>query len=160
MFFRYAEVLLSFAEAENEVNGPTPDVLAAVNKVRTRSNNLPTVEATYGAVSQDKMREIIHRERRVELAFEDKRWWDVLRWKIADKMADGTPGVLNRPEAGMVITSNNGTLVYTRTNVSNRLFLPKMYSMPIPQYVLDRNYKIRQQSGGKDGWINGQNPGY
>ncbi|PSL28216.1 RagB/SusD family nutrient uptake outer membrane protein [Chitinophaga ginsengisoli] len=160
MFFRYAEVLLSFAEAENEVNGPTADVLAAVNKVRTRNNNLPTVEATYGAVDKDKMRAIIRRERRVELAFEDKRWWDVLRWKIADKMADGTPGVLNRPELGMVITSNNGTLVYTRTNVSTRLFLPKMYYMPIPQNVLDRNYKIRAQNGGKDAWVNGQNPGY
>lgn len=97
MYFRYAEVLLSYAEAENEVNGPTKDVLDAVNKVRTRGENLPTVQSTYGTVDKDKMREIIHRERRVELSFEDKRWWDILRWKIADKLPDGSPGIWDLP---------------------------------------------------------------
>lgn len=159
MFFRYAEVLLSFAEAENEVNGPTSDVLSAVDKVRTRGN-LPSVEDAYGAVNQSQMRDIIRRERRVELCFEDKRWWDVLRWKIAEKMPDGSPGVLNRPEIGMVITGTTGNLTYTRTNVRNRIFLPKMYLMPIPQFALDQNPAIQKQNGGTDGWINGQNPGY
>jgi hypothetical protein len=160
MFFRFAEVLLSYAEAENEVNGPTAEVLAAVNRVRTRANNLPSVEISYGAVTQQQMRDIIRRERRVELAFEDRRWWDVLRWKIADRMPDGSPGVMNRPERGMVITPNGNTLAYTPVNVSNRLFLSQMYLMPIPQHVLDRNPKIREQNGGEDNWRNGQNPGY
>lgn len=161
MYFRYAEVLLSYAEAENEVNGPTKDVLDAVNKVRTRGENLPTVQSTYGTVDKDKMREIIHRERRVELSFEDKRWWDILRWKIADKLPDGSPGVLNRPEKGMYITKNNdGTLNYKIVDVRNRLFLPKMYLMPVPQSVIDQNPSIAAQSGGEDNWTNGQNPGY
>lgn len=159
MFFRFGEVLLSFAEAENEVNGPTAEVLAAVNRVRTRAGNLPTIEATYGTVNKQQMRDIIRRERRVELAFEDRRWWDVLRWKIADRLMDGSTGVLNRPEKGMVITGTT-TLTYTPSNVSNRLFLPKMYLMPVPQHVLDRNPAIRAQSGGEDNWQNGQNPGY
>lgn len=161
MFFRYAEVLLSFAEAENEVNGPTTEVLSAVNKVRTRNNNLPTVEATYGTVSKDKMREIILRERRVELSFEDKRWWDVLRWKIADKLPDGSPGVLNKSQRSMVITEEaNGKLKYTIEETRKRTFLPKMYLMPVPQDALDRNSEISKQNGGIDNWIKGQNPGY
>ncbi len=157
MFFRFAEVLLSFAEAENEVNGPTSEVLAAVNRVRTRAGNLPTVEDTYGSVGKDQMREIIRRERRVELCFEDKRWWDVLRWKIADQLPDGSPGVLNRPERGMRITSGGA---YSIIDVRDRLFLPKMYYMPVPQNVIDQNPAIAAQSGGPDGWAGGQNPGY
>lgn len=158
MFFRYAEVLLNYAEAENEVNGPTANVLAAVDKVRTRGK-LPGINATYGTVNQLQLRAIIRRERRVELCFEDKRWWDVLRWKIADKLPDGSPGVLNRPETGMVITGTTGNLTYTRTNIRDRIFLPKMYTMPIPQEVLDQNPAIRKQTG-TDGWVNGQNSGY
>ena len=160
MFFRYAEVLLSFAEAENEVNGPTSDVLAAVDQVRTRGG-IPGVEAVYGTVSQAQMRNIIRHERRVELCIEDKRWWDVLRWKIAYQMPDGSPGVLNRPEMGMVITSDgSGNLIYTPTKIRNRIFLPKMYLMPIPQQAIDQNPVIAKQNGGPDGWVNGQNPGY
>jgi hypothetical protein len=82
-----------------------------------------------------------------------------LRWKIADKLPDGSPGVLNRPETGMVITGTTGNLTYTRTNIRDRLFLPKMYTMPIPQNVLDQNPAIRKQTG-TDGWVNGQNSGY
>lgn len=161
MFFRYAEVLLNFAEAENEVNGPTADVLAAVNKVRTRGNNLPTVEVSFGSVSKDQMREIIHRERRVEFAFEDKRWWDVLRWKIADKLPDGSPGVLNRPEKGMLITEKGGGILnYEVVEVRNRIFLPKMYLMPVPQSAIDQNPSMSAQNGGEDNWVKGQNPGY
>jgi hypothetical protein len=160
MYFRYAEVLLNFAEAENEVNGPTADVLAAVDQIRSRGG-IPTVEATYGTVDQIQMRALIRHERRVELCFEDKRWWDVLRWKIADQMPDGTPGVLNRPEMGMVITTQpDGSLLYTPTKIRNRIFLPKMYLMPIPQNVLDQNPVMNKQNGGPDGWVNGQNPGY
>lgn len=159
MFFRYAEVLLSFAEAENEVNGPTNEVLEAVNRIRTRGK-LPSIEDTYGTVNQEQMRAIIRRERRVELCFEDKRWWDILRWKIALTLPDGSPGVLNQPEMGMVITGATGNLTYTRTPVRDRLFLPKMYQMPVPQSVLDQNSAITQQNGGVDGWVNGQNQGY
>ncbi|HCO68645.1 MAG TPA: hypothetical protein DIT04_12930 [Dysgonomonas sp.] len=161
IIYRYAEILLSYAEAENEVNGPTQDVLNAVDAVRTRSGNLPGVKDTYGTVSKEQMRDIIHRERRVELAFEDKRWWDILRWKIAEKMPDGSAGVMNRPLRGMEITENgDGSLKYTIIELRNRLFLPKMYLMPIPQSVIDRNSEIAKQSGGPDNWTNGQNPGY
>jgi hypothetical protein len=60
----------------------------------------------------------------------------------------------------MVITGTTGSLTYTRTNVRNRIFLSKMYLMPVPQPVLDQNPAIQKQNGGTDGWVNGQNPGY
>lgn len=160
MFFRYAEVLLNFAEAENEVNGPTKEVLDAVNLVRTRNGNMPKVEDTFKSLTKDKMREIIHRERRVELCFEDKRWWDIRRWEIADKLPDGSPGVMNVPLKGMLIQEKNGSLTYTVVDVRNRTFLPKMYLMPVPQNAIDRNSVISKQNGGPDNWKNGQNPGY
>lgn len=161
VIYRYGEVLLSYAEAENEVNGPTKEALDAVNQVRTRNGNLPSIEETYGTVTKDQLRTIIHRERRIELCFEDKRWWDILRWKIAEKMPDGSPGVMNKPLRGMKITENaDGTLNYEVINVRNRTFLPKMYRMPIPQEVIDRNSEIAKQNGGPDNWTRGQNPGY
>jgi len=158
--FRYGEVLLNFAEAENEVNGPTQEVLNAVNLVRTRNGNMPKVEDTFASLDKDKMREIIRRERRVELCFEDKRWWDILRWEIADKLPDGSPGVMNVPLKGMFIEEKGGILTYTIVDVRNRTFLPKMYLMPLPQAAIDRNSVIAAQSGGSDNWKNGQNPGY
>ena len=154
MFFRYAEVLLGYAEAQNEAVGPDATVLDAVNKVRTRGGNLPTVQATYGSVTQQQMRQIIHRERRVEFSFEDKRWWDILRWKIASK-------VLNGATHGMLITKKNGVWNYDPTAVVvNKQWNDKMYLMPVPQVAIDKNPKIKAQSGGPDNWVNGQNPGY
>ena len=155
IFFRYADVLLMYAEAQNEAAGPDASVLSAVNKVRVRGG-LPTVEATYGTVTKDQMRNIIRHERRIELAFEDKRWWDVLRWKIAN----GLNGVLNKQATGMVIERKNGGLTYAPTRIVSKTFLDKMYTFPIPQSVLDQNPVIRKQNGGPDGWVNGQNPGY
>ncbi|MBC8152787.1 MAG: RagB/SusD family nutrient uptake outer membrane protein [Bacteroidetes bacterium] len=155
IFFRYADVLLMYAEAQNEAAGPDASVLSAINMVRARGA-LPTIEATYGTVTKDKMREILRRERRVELAFEDKRWWDVLRWKIAN----GPNGVLNKQATGMVIERRNGVLTYTPTRIVSKTFLDRMYTWPIPQGVLDQNPAMRAQNGGPDGWVNGQNPGY
>lgn len=155
IYFRYADVLLMYAEAQNEAVGPDATVLDAVNKVRARGG-LPTIEATYGAVTKEQMRNIIRRERRIELAFEDKRWWDVLRWKIAD----GPNGVLNKQASGMVIERKNGVLTYTPTRIVSKSFLPRMYTFPIPQSALDQNPVMRAQNGGPDGWVNGQNPGY
>ena len=155
IFFRYADALLMYAEAQNEAAGPDASVLTAVNKVRVRGG-LPTVETTYGTVTKEQMRSIIRRERRVELAFEDKRWWDVLRWKIAN----GPNGVFNKQATGMVIERKNGVLTYTPTRIASKTFLDRMYTFPIPQNAIDQNPVMRAQNGGPDGWVNGQNPGY
>ena len=128
-FFRYAEVLLSYAEAQNEAVGPDQSVYAAVNKVRARAQlpNLPT------GLNQADMRTDIRRERRIELAFEDKRWYDIRRWDITTK----GPAVLTSPEYGMKITPNDNVahttnLTYTKVNIFNNSFSEHMNWLPIP----------------------------
>ena len=73
--YRYAEVLLMFAEAENEANGPTADAYSAINQVRARAK-LPAL----AGLSQDQFRDAVHQERSWELAFESKRLFDLKRW--------------------------------------------------------------------------------
>lgn len=143
IIFRYAEVLLNYAEAQNEAVGPDASVYAAVDKVRDRSDltGLPA------GLNKDQMRTAIRRERRVELAFEDKRYWDLIRWKIAEVN-------LNRPLRGISITvGGNGVLQYAPIDArggDRKFFAGKNYLFPIPQNVIEQNPKLQ----GK------QNPGY
>lgn len=158
IFFRYADVLLMYAEASLEA-GDKPTAIKYLNMVRTRGDNMPSIEDTYPqGITENQLREVIRRDRRIELAFEDKRWWDILRWKICD----GENGVMNKPIGGMKIEDTNGDGVweYNYHEVGKRTFLTRMYYQPIPQYVLDKNPVIRAQNGGEDGWVGGQNPGY
>ena len=158
IFFRYADVLLMYAEASLEA-GDKPTAIKYLDMVRTRGDNMPSINDTYPqGITENQLREIIRRDRRIELAFEDKRWWDILRWKICD----GENGVMNKPIGGMKIEDTNGDGVweYNYHEVGKRTFLPRMYYQPIPQYVIDKNPVICEQNGGEDGWVNGQNPGY
>ncbi|AMR31077.1 hypothetical protein A0256_06395 [Mucilaginibacter sp. PAMC 26640] len=139
IIFRYAEILLSYAEAQNEAVGPDNTVYEAVNKVRTRSN-LPGLPV---GLSKDQMRGYIHRERRIELAFEDKRWFDIRRWLITT----GTNGVLTSPEYGMKIESVGGALTYTPVKIFTNIFFDRQNWMPIPQSVMDKNKKLVQNAG-------------
>lgn len=158
IFFRYADVLLMYAEASLEA-GDKPTAVEYLDMVRTRGGNMPSIEDTYPqGITENQLREVIRRDRRIELAFEDKRWWDILRWKICD----GENGVMNKPIGGMKVedTDGDGVWEYNYHEVGKRTFLPRMYYQPIPQYVLDKNPVIREQNGGEDGWAGGQNPGY
>lgn len=136
IIFRYAEILLNYAEAKNEVSGPDVSVYDAVNKVRERAG-LPDLPQ---GLDQATMRERIRRERRVELAFEGKRLYDLWRWRIAED-------VFNKPLHGMKITEENGVLNYERIEAggSTVKFDPtKNYRMPIPQDVIDQNQELEQ----------------
>ncbi|GGB11531.1 RagB/SusD family nutrient uptake outer membrane protein [Puia dinghuensis] len=83
VYLRYADVLLMYAEAENEVNGPVASVYTAVNTVRGRPGvNMPPLPA---GLSQDSMRTRIRHERRIELALEGQRYFDLKRWRL-DRM--------------------------------------------------------------------------
>jgi hypothetical protein len=139
IIFRYAEVLLSYAEAQNEAAGPDASVYDAVNKVRARSA-LPPVKA---GLTKDEMRVYIRRERRIELAFEDKRWFDIRRWLITT----GTNGVLTTPEYGMKIEPNGSALKYTPVKIFTNLFFDRQNWMPIPQAEIDKNKKLVQNPG-------------
>ncbi len=89
MVLRYADVLLMFAEAENELNGPTTAAYAAVNAVRKRARdeNANGISETtelqllpdLAGLTKDQFREAVLNERRLELAFEGHRRWDLLR---------------------------------------------------------------------------------
>ena len=77
------------------------------------------------------MRDKIRHERRIELAFEDHRIWDLRRWMLA-------PTVLNSPLRGIEITQPRaGVFNYELINVEDRVFAPKMYFYPIPQSELN-----------------------
>ena len=136
IIYRYAEVLLGYAEAQNETVGPDESVYNAINEVRERSD-LPPLET---GMSQEEMRSAIHRERRVELAFEEKRWYDLLRLKIAEEK-------LNGDLHAMVIKMVDNEWVYNVIPASGgeRIFYPeKNYVLPIPQSAIDRNPKLVQ----------------
>ncbi|MCF3111307.1 RagB/SusD family nutrient uptake outer membrane protein [Niabella sp. CC-SYL272] len=86
--YRLGEIYLNYAEAANEAMGPVSEVYDAINTVRARAK-MPQLP---GGLSKDEMRERIRRERRVEMAFEEQRIWDVRRWKIlgqTDKLTTG-----------------------------------------------------------------------
>ena len=143
---RYAEVLLNYAEAANELYGP--DVVPtgqqmsarqALQMVRDRaSTSLPQVTAS----STDEFREVLKHERQVELAFEDHRYWDLLRWKDAED-------VLNRPVQGVRISKVNGVYSYTVVDVAERKFNEANYRLPF----------LRSEIENSKGTLV-QNPGY
>ena len=114
--YRYAEVLLNYAEAMNEAYGPDADpngygmtARQALTEVRqSASTSLPAVTAT----SKTDFRNAVKQERRVELAFEDHRYWDLLRWK--DAMS-----VLNKAIKGASVRKNElGGFQYTYPTVA------------------------------------------
>lgn len=124
--FRLAEIYLNYAEALNECDPGNPNIAEYVNNVRARADqpDLPT------GLTQEQMRDRIRQERRVELAFEEHRAWDVRRWKIASSTLGADLKGVN------IIQEVGGTYRYTPNIVEQRIFLPKMYWYPIPQSEL------------------------
>ena len=150
---RYAEVLLTYAEAKNELEPLHSDAFEAVNQVRRRVGmpdlqNIDASKPTY-CDSQDALRKRIWNEWRVEFAMEGgKRMWDIRRWGIAKD-------VLNAPFLGLKmkeVTVNGETdfILYEGENIklAGSHYEDHNYLMPVPQTELDLNKKL------------GQNPGY
>ncbi len=153
IFFRYAEVLLNYAEAKIELNQIDKTVLDAINAVRIRGG-IPSLEESYkkSTFSQDELREIVRKERQIEFAFENKRYWDLIRWRSAEI-------VLNQPVYG--IRWNFSTNKYEKFVIHTFEFdKNKHYLFPMYQGWLDANPVMKSQNDGPDGWVNGQNPGY
>lgn len=141
--FRYAEVLLNYAEAKNEFLG-TPDasVYDAVNKVRRRAGI--TEDLQTGSLNKVSMRNLIRNERYIEFCFEKKRYWDVRRWKLATTLFNG------KLYSGAVITKlGNGEFSYEYLPVDPQpnVFTEKMYFMPIPQEEISKNRNLTQNPG-------------
>ena len=140
--YRYAEALLSYAEAVNEYLGSpsatdgtfTLSALDAINQVRANAD-MPDVEAT----TQAAFRDAVRREWRVEFAFEDHRFWDVRRWKIGQN-------VMNQID-GVEIVKNGSNLSYSRKMVETRTWSEKMNLYPIPQAETFNNPNLTQNTG-------------
>lgn len=132
---RYAEVLLNYAEAQNEYAGPVAEVYNAVALVRKRAGLLP-YELPAG-LSKEQMREAIHAERRVELAFEGHRFWDVRRWKIAAQTE-------NKQMTGMEVKRNGANVTYTIFPVRKHNFRDAMYLWAIPQGETAKSPELKQ----------------
>jgi len=79
-FLRYADVLLIYAEAENELNGPDQNAIGALNQIRTRSN--ASAKSTSDFAGKEQLRSFILEERAREFACEGDRRWDLIRWGI------------------------------------------------------------------------------
>ena len=137
IFFRYAEILLNYAEAEFEL-GNEDIARKYINMVRARpSVNMPPVTDT-----GEKLRKRIQNERRVELALEEHRFFDVRRWKIAQESE-------NKPLLGMNIQKGtNGAKTYTNTKVIDRKFFDMQYLMPFPSAEVDKSQGSLLQNQG------------
>ena len=145
IIFRYAEVLLNYAEAMNEAYGPevtgtapldNMTALDAVNIVRARASmpDFPT------GMTKDAFRTKLRNERRVELAFEDHRFWDIRRWKIGNQ---------TKEIYGVNVTKNElDEYTYTRKLVETRFWNDRMYLYPIPS----TEYFINNNLGQNPGW--------
>lgn len=135
--FRLAEIYLNYAEALNEYDPTNPDIAVYLNKIRERVS-LPDIPS---GLTQEQMRTLIHHERRVELAFEEHRFWDVRRWKVASS-------TLGAPVKGVKITQDDaGNFTYSPVQVEQRVFQPKMYWYPIPQSEVLKLHHWEQNKG-------------
>ncbi|HEY4785181.1 MAG TPA: RagB/SusD family nutrient uptake outer membrane protein, partial [Bacteroidales bacterium] len=144
--FRYGEILLEYAEAMNEAYGPDNNngysltARAALNMVRSRKGVLMPVVTV---AAPDSFRTAVKHERRIELAFENYRYWDLLRWNDA-------ANVLNQPLQGVSVTKDGSNQpVYTTFNVENRVFDgAKMYYYPFPQTEIIKSKGVLVQNPG------------
>lgn len=144
---RLADLYLMYAEALNEVEGPVSEVHKYVDLVRERAG-LPSVENAWTNYSdypdkyttKEGMREIIHRERLIELAFEGKRFWDLRRWKQATEE-------LNQPITGWDLGQEDANGYYRERLVYEQRFTTREYLWPLNENVLLSNTNIEQNPG-------------
>lgn len=154
--FRYAEVLLTWAEAENELNGPSEDVYAKIDEVRTRVGMPKVDQSKYN--SKETLRELIWRERGVEFAGEGIRRADILRWKTSDgkMLAEKVLNVTLERRVGTVDMKGSdpesrATIKQDASaadkKIEDRKFEKKNRYFPFGQEVLDKNPKLTQNEG-------------
>lgn len=137
--FRYAEVLLNYAEAMTEWQGAdykdaefTLSAREALNMVREAAD-MPIVTAN-GSEFMTRLKN----ERRIELAFEDHRFWDIRRWKI---------GEVVKQIHGVKLTNVSGGVTAERILIQTRVWNDKMYLYPIPKQEYYKNHKLGQNKG-------------
>tara|TARA_R110000822_G_scaffold55581_2_gene141159 strand:- start:12289 stop:13824 length:1536 start_codon:yes stop_codon:yes gene_type:complete len=134
--FRLGEVYLNYVEAMNEVSGPTQELLDLINELRVRGGKGAAADGSdivvppiaLAGLTKDSFREIIRRERIIELAAEGILYYDYHRWKWLD-------ATMNQPAIGVV-------------SLEDRTFTaPRDYTWPIPDFELINNPNLKQNTG-------------
>ncbi|HAZ04320.1 MAG: hypothetical protein A2W90_23255 [Bacteroidetes bacterium GWF2_42_66] len=149
--FRKAEIWLNYAEAANEAWGPSSDpkglgkdALTTLKAIRKRGG-IPVADpyATEQALAgKETFRSLIQNERRIELCFENQRFFDIRRWALPLNS-------LNEPVKGVTVTKNGSTFTYNfGVNIENRNFKDYMYYGPIPaSEIQSANGIVKQNKG-------------
>lgn len=146
VYIRYTEIFLAYAEAANEAYGPSspgPSGYSAydvIKAIRARAGvGADNGDAYLESIksNKDKMRELIRNERRLELSFENKRFWDMRRWELN----------LSESAKGMNVTQESGSLKYTVIDVEARNYKDYMYHGPIPQSEVLKWSNLDQNKG-------------
>ena len=142
VYLRYTEIFLAYAEAANEAWGPTGkgshgfsayDVIKALHdRAGVGNDYLDSIQG-----DKDKMRQLIRNERRIELSFENKRFWDMRRWNLD----------LNETAKGIRIDQVGGALQYTKIDVEPRNYASHMYHGPIPETEVLKWSNLEQNKG-------------
>jgi starch-binding outer membrane protein, SusD/RagB family len=140
ILLRYAEVLLTYAEAKIELNQLDASVISALNAVRNGRSDVkqPSISV---ATSQAELRAIVRRERTVELAFEGQHLFDIRRWKTAETVIPGSI-------YGITYKAANGALTTVQVVGINRTFdVTRHYLWPIPQRERNLTPTLSQNPG-------------
>lgn len=142
---RLADLYLMYAEALNEVDGPTAECYEYIDKVRSRAGLNGVVDswtnfaANASLVSEKEgLRDIIHQERLIELAFEGHRFWDLRRWKKSVSMMN------HKPIMGWNVKAGLTGSYYSLTKVGEQRFSERDYLWPLPLPVLLNNTSLKQ----------------
>ncbi|HEY4061337.1 MAG TPA: RagB/SusD family nutrient uptake outer membrane protein [Puia sp.] len=142
---RYAEILLNYAEASNEV-GNTSIAYDQLKLIRRRAGIQPGTDGLYGlssGMTQDQMRSVLMNEREVELAWEDHRYWDVRRWKTAPVNQNVDMKAMQVVKTGTVLSYN---VIPINVNVHHQ-FKDAYYLLPIMQSEISKNPNLIQNPG-------------
>ena len=144
---RLSSLYLNYAEALNEYNGPSGDVYNYVDQIRERAGLEGVVTSWVNhssnptkPSSQEGLRQIIQRERLIEFSFENQRYWDLRRWKLAKQY-------MNRPIKGWTVTAKEKDDYYRQITLYDQKFTTRDYLWPIRSYVLTVNTNLDQNPG-------------
>ena len=138
ILLRYAEVLLTYAEAKIELNQIDATVYDAINKIRTRSDvGLPALSS---GLTQTELRTVVRRERTLELAFEGVHLFDIRRWKTAQLLMTGKV-------FGITYYSGANPITIEVPSVIRTFDASKHYLWPIPQKEKTLNPTLGQNPG-------------
>jgi hypothetical protein len=145
--YRLSDLYLLYAETLNESQGPSDEIYNYLNPIRARAG-LPTVQEAWTKFStnpdkyrnKDGLREIIHQERLIELAFEFNRLWDLRRWKKAVEEQ-------NKPITGWDILNSSAEQYYREKTIFSPTFYTRDYLWPLSEKVLLTNPNLVQNPG-------------